>query len=867
MYPWLDDAIERDAVVITGNRRLARELRAAFAAKRIRAGVESWITPAIHSWNGWCRRQIDAAAGPDPSPVVLDDHCAAILWERCLRKHAPDSLPSFRGFLRQARDAWQLVRDWKVPVSALAKSALSADERLFASAATDYQGLLESRSWTDSGDMPRIVAGLLTDECLGAPTEAFFAGFDRLWPAVADTIDALKAAGCTVHAPLETDASTAVRVAAFEDHDAELRAAGAWARELLFHEPDARIAIVDPELSGDAGREARLVREGLAPGWQYAPAAYRSAVDVSYGRRLKDYPAIAIALLLTKWLWRGLSTKEVSLLLRSKCLLDENSAGRSRMELALRKLPDRAWQATDLKQVLRGVDASQDALAWLHGLDAVIALRDEGRREASLAYWASRIDGLLEVWRWPGSATLESGEFQLVNRWRELLNDLARTALVLPSAGLGDAAERLATLAEDVVFQPEVETGLVSLMGTLEAAGLQFDHLWICGMHAGLWPPTANPSPLMSRELQKEYGLPDARPGDTLQFSRRVFHRLLDSAPAVVLSWPKSDGESELAASGFLDAIAHDCYDGPGDPGWHATKFCGIDDNLTIAEDAVPAVDDDEIVRGGAYTVQRQYVEPFAAFVYGRLGVRRAEAIEAGIAPRVRGEIIHNALHTLFAGRPTQADIRSWDESELRRRLGAAIDAALAGPLRHADETYARLLALERRRLFWLLRSFVGEEIERPEFTVADVEKDVDFEKFGVRLKLRIDRVDRLADGSMLVIDYKTGAPRNLLNRDGDPTDLQLVVYADALQDRVGGIAIINVDSRSISYKGTGGSVEWDAKNRDAWPERLAAWRDEVHEAIREIAAGDVRVNVLFNAAEGRPLGILSRLEELKRAH
>jgi hypothetical protein len=166
-----------------------------------------------------------------------------------------------------------------------------------------------------------------------------------------------------------------------------------------------------------------------------------------------------------------------------------------------------------------------------------------------------------------------------------------------------------------------------------------------------------------------------------------------------------------------------------------------------------------------------------------------------------------------------------------------------------------------------LLRSFIAAETERPEFAVAEVEKSLELEAFGVRLGLRVDRIDRLADGSLLVIDYKTGMPKKLLNRDGDPLDLQLVVYADALESAVGGLALINIDSRSISYQGTGGSVEWDAARRDDWPQRLAAWRGEVHQALREIAAGDGRINLLLTADEGRPLGILSRLEEYKRAH
>jgi probable DNA repair protein len=867
MYPWLEDAIERDVTVITASRRLARELASAYAAQKVAAGVRSWVTPSIHALGDWCRQQFDAHTKPDSLPTPIDDFSSSILWDRCLRAHAPEELPAFRGFLKHARDAWQLISEWNVPLTALTAAARSPDERLFATAASDYQALLNSASWLDARGMPRLVAQLLSDKLVAAPQELIFAGFDRFVPAVTDLVDALKAAGCDVQTPPQTDASEHVRIASFEDHDAELRCAGAWARNILQNDPGAKIAIISPDLQSEADRKARLVREGLAPGWQYGHAAYRSAVNVSYGRKLAEFPAIAVALLLLKWLSNGLPTREISLLLRARCLASEVTSGRCRLELVLRRYPDRAWTAADLLRALQGRDDSADSLAWIRGIEAIIALQRDSHREEDPAYWASCFDSLLDAWNWPCNATLSSGEFQLVNRWRDLLNEFARTSIVEPQLRLKKAAERLATLADDVVFQPEADAGLVSLTGILEAAGMNFDHVWVSGLHAGQWPPAGAPSALLSRDVQKEYGMPDATPADTLLFSRRVLKRLAGSAPDVVFSWPESDGDSELAASSLLEEMPHESYSGAADPGWHALDFCGEQSTLAVAEDPVPRVAADENVRGGAYTVQRQMVEPFAAFVYGRLGVKRPDSIEAGIASRVRGDIIHNALHTLLAGRPTRAEIKSWIGDDVEQRLGTAIDAALAEPLRHADATYTRLLGLERQRLFALLRSFIDAEVEREEYAVADVEKSVDFEAFGVRLKLRIDRIDRLVDGSMFIIDYKTGSPRSLLNRDGEPTDMQLIVYADALDTRIGGIAFVNIDSRSISYKGTGGSVPLDTARQDTWEERLEAWREEVHEALREIATGDVRVNLLLTAEEGRPLGILSRLEELKRAH
>ena len=875
MYPWLKDAVARNAVVITASRRLARDLQSAYAEQQQAAGRLSWLTPSILFWDDWCKRQLDAVADSvdlagdmaGSLAMPIDRLAGALLWERCFRKYAPDGLPAMGGIIRQTRETWQRVNDWDVPIAAIRKLARSQDEHLFASAAMAYQVELNSATWVDRAGMSRLVGELVVQSRVDIPQEALIAGFDRYPPAITAVMDALKAKGCIVQAAPEAEISSDVRVAGCADHDAEMRTAGAWARDVLQQSPGARVAIVSPGLQVDASRTARLVREGLAPGWQYGGGRWRAAVNVSYGRKLSDFPAIAIALLLLRWIHHGLSVSEISLLLRSKSLGVRNAAGRSRLELAIRRLPDRGWTPDRLVQALQGRDDSADAVSWLQGLQAINALRAEATREASPAHWAGCIDALLNNWGWPGEKSLTSSEFQLINRWRELLNELAGTAIVLPALRLADALQRLSSHAAEVVFQPEAEPGVVSLMGTLEAAGMQFDHVWVTGLHAGLWPAAGNPSSLLSRELQRAYGMPDATPADTLEFSRRVLQRLTRCAPSVVLSWPRIDDESELAASSLLDEITHGNYGGPGDPGWHAATFYGKHGTAIVTDDPVPVVAADETVRGGAYTVQRQSTEPFAAFVYGRLGVTRAEAIETGISPSLRGNIVHSALYTLFSDRPTQAEVKAWHATNIAQRLGGAIDSAIAEHLRHADATLIRLLGLERARLFRLLGDFVAEEIARPDYTISDVEQSVVSSACGVNLSLRIDRIDRLPDGSLLIIDYKTGSPKNLLNKDGDPLDLQLVVYADALQESIGGLALINLDSRSISYKGTGGSVEWDAARQDQWSQRLEAWRADVHRALRELAAGDVRINLQLSADERRPLSILSRIEEHVRAH
>ena len=84
----------------------------------------------------------------------------------------------------------------------------------------------------------------------------------------------------------------------------------------------------------------------------------------------------------------------------------------------------------------------------------------------------------------------------------------------------------------------------------------------------------------------------------------------------------------------------------------------------------------------------------------------------------------------------------------------------------------------KRVRLTRLVTEWLEFERERVEFSVARTELDVSRSIAGLTLKLRLDRIDRLNDGSLLVIDYKSGNVSSKLWEMPRPEDVQLPLYA-----------------------------------------------------------------------------------------
>jgi len=874
MYDWLDIALRDSSQVITASRRLARVLREEYAARRVLAGDTVWPTPVIQAWTDWMSDLISAHGDQNSLPTVISSHQSRILWERCLRREISDPLLNLGMLARQSRDAWSRLQEWRVSVAECELHACSRDQRLFAAAAKNYQSILERESWVDEYGIANVAIELISTKSVAIPKRLTLAGFDRVSPLLKTLLDAYTHAGGEygeIAANVRPVSASRFSLCSPENMDAELRAAGAWARRELEHDPNARLAIVVTHLEQNAPRSLRLIKEGLIPGWQNASAAQNSVINISYGKKLSEYPAICTALLALAWLHRDLSTRDISSLLRASVFDAATTDARTRAELRLRDMPEQTWSPQQLlAQLNTRIDQenSNDGLAFIRNL---AICRHELPQRQSPENWVALFSQLLLDMGWPGTEALSSAEFQTVNRWRELLNEVARLALVAETMTVAEALGRIAMIAGETLFQPAGGNAPVNVMGPLEAAGLEFDHLWVTGMSSSNWPPVGRSLTLVSRDLQREHGMPDATPADTLEYADRVIARLAASSSSSIFSYAKTQNDAQQSASELLASLITatdtDCPDVEySDPGWNAARLVGSASLSDDVPDPVPAILPGERIAGGAATIQRQFVEPFAAFVSGRLKVRSLWPMQAGLPANIRGSLIHNALQRLYSDCPSRDEIRQWDEAEIEKRTDSAVQATFRRHEQYADAMLQQLLRLEKIRVKQLLRGVISVDCRRDDFCISKVEEDIELTLAGLAIRLRVDRIDSVDSNSgkeHIILDYKTGIPKRLLDRDKNPKDMQLVVYACALGESVSGFGLFNIDSRNIALDAAG--RDWSA-NLD-WDNALADWKDQVEIAAQEIASGDIRISVLQSAKQARPLSLLSRYRELLHEH
>lgn len=165
----------------------------------------------------------------------------------------------------------------------------------------------------------------------------------------------------------------------------------------------------------------------------------------------------------------------------------------------------------------------------------------------------------------------------------------------------------------------------------------------------------------------------------------------------------------------------------------------------------------------------------------------------------------------------------------------------------------------------------------RPPFTVTAAEAPVAAQVGGVAVALRMDRIDTLADGARILLDYKSGQVQPSQWLSARPDAPQLPLYAVTLapppialgfvQVRVDGIGYAGVAGRPVEIAGLRPLAEWKAAQADGlgatWPEALARWRRVLERLGERFRAGDAAVYPKARATCDRcPLPGLCRIDE-----
>jgi len=572
------------------------------------------------------------------------------------------------------------------------------------------------------------------------------------------------------------------------------RLTGIAAAELATPAEEAQaIALALREVLEVPGKTAALVTpdRGLARRVAAHMARWGVAIDDSAGRPLSILPSGTLLTALAEAATQGFAPLALLTLLKHPLVRFGEARG--------------AW--------LEGVRALDRALrgprpaTGLAGIDDHLANPPERERRlfGEAAAWWPEARALLT----PLEAVFDSGPYTLstlLAALRETAQALCgdmlwsgpagRTASALlaeleAEAGAGPAHVEPASLApllktlmdEAAVRPPQGGHPRLAIYGLIEARLQTADLMILGGLNEGVWPGQPAPDPWLAPRIRAELGLPG--------LERRVgvsAHDLAGAlgAPQALITRARRDASQPAIASRFwlrLQALAGERFE----RALMLESMARALDHPDSHEPAgQPAPSPPAMLRPkriAVTDVDRLKADPYAFYAKRILRLMALDPVDADPSAAWRGTAVHAILEAWAREDGCAPD-------RLRDRALAML----------ADErTHPMMRALWQPRLMEAI-DWIAAEIARGSALgrqVLAVEQDGRIDIAGVTLTGKFDRIDRLPDGTLAVIDYKTGkAPSPAAVRAGFSLQLGLL----GLIAERGGFEGISGAARGFEY-------------------------------------------------------------------
>ena len=284
----------------------------------------------------------------------------------------------------------------------------------------------------------------------------------------------------------------------------------------------------------------------------------------------------------------------------------------------------------------------------------------------------------------------------------------------------------------------------VFIWGLLEARLQHCDLMVLGGLNEGVWPGLPAPDPWLAPKIRSNLGLPglDFRTG----LAAHDFASAL-GAPCVLITRARRDSRSPTIASRFwlrlqamTGGLARD----------HVLERIAVslDDPGPPQPADRPAPNPPSDVRPkriSVTSVDRLKADPFAFYAKEMLGLAKLDAADSDHSAAWKGTAVHEVLEQWLKEDDCSPD-----------RL-----AARARQLLDAETIHPMLRALWAPRVMeaigWIEKQERANRSEGRRPLAAEQRGEAEIG--GVRLHGKADRIDRLADGGIAIVDYKTGQP------------------------------------------------------------------------------------------------------------
>ena len=636
-----------------------------------------------------------------------------------------------------------------------------------------------------------------------------------------------------------------IQALSFIDQETELESIAKWAKEVSLKNPNSQIAVVIPNLS----QLQHLVKSTFDQEFDASLLeTHHKPYNISLGMSLCQYPLIQHLLSIVKISSQIIKGNiELETLMKTvtspyiKGALNESN---SRALLVNRILGLGCEEATTQK-VLK---LMKDCPVLIQIVNALRSLKID--KKIALEDSLDSINLLLLTWGFTSDRSLSSSEYQLFEKYQNESLILNRLSNFYKKVSLFDAIKILNTHLNSVIFQPKSGTANIHILGALEAEGLYFDHAWVSSMTSNFIPGKIKMPLFIPQKTSIEYKLPNSNFLLVTEDAKVTLKALNNLSPETTYSYAKLMQNREELPSPYIDF-----------KDYLEVSFIKNSSRELIYIDDYKAPKIQELtIKKGVKTLQNQMSCAFRGFA-ARLNIDDFESPHIGLSRLQQGNLIHKILETFFNELKSGASLLKLTELELDNLIAKHTESAT----QNLPKSNFKLN--EKNRLVKIIRQYIDLEKQRSDFEVIKTESTSEVNINGLKFSTRIDRMDRLANGDSLIIDYKTGKDVKVSQMTGNPIDqAQLPIYA--VTNSVDGVAFATINSNDCQFKAiTKNKSELpltkQAINRmPEWDKQITEWTSILNSASEQFQNGIASVLPVKNACDYCDYDLLCRVKK-----
>jgi len=848
IYNKLFKMLKSDDVLLTGNKRLIPFLTQAFAHYQQIRKKQVWRTPQFFTFTHWLEilweKQLIEHTGF--TLQRLSKQQESILWQRIIQQSACFFLDTAHT-AKNAQQAWQLVQQAQINYLSCHFKQTNETET-WQTWAIEYVDFCQNHALVDLSSTINYLIYLFNQQILHPPRRLFLTGFNEINPQYKKLLKVLEEQHCDIVYYAPTYPASRQQRLCLVNKDAEYQTMAIWAYQ-NWQQQKKHIACIVPNLLEQRNHLLTTFNEvfnEFAPNEKCTPP-----FNIAAGNPLVEFGLIQTAM-------QGLSLEAINSFARINSLLRSPYLGGSQQEQSQRALLDVALrcEAENKLSLMQLVQISQrHACPLLSALiTQLIPLIKKYASDfrAKPSFWSAHFAEKLHALGWPGERLLNSDEFQLLERWSELLTEFSGLDPLLGEISQASALQQLNEWIADTLFQTKTchETP-IQILGLLDSAGLYFNALWVMGLDDRTWPGAPKPNPFIPYALQHQHQLPYASSEREYYFADLLTKKLIASSENSIFSYSAQHIDQILRPSVLIHSLPEIELNQLKLPRYTslAEKIMATqqweyatEEPITIAENAC--------FSGSTQLLQSQAACPFQAFGRWRLKAYFYPFPKNGLDASERGLLLHQILEQFWNIVKDQATLLIQTTSALNQLINRAIDQVFQRFAKKRPLIFkTHFMRIERQRLQALLKNILNLEKQRPIFYETKHETQRQLTVGKVSFTLRIDRIDTLNAMEAMIIDYKTGLP-NKINWLDERCDFpQLPLYCLSDPDTVRSFALMYCHSHKITLQGISATptpmkqltpltqlkTSHDLKN---WSDLLNYWQTSLEKLALEFQQG-----------------------------